>query len=96
MDILSYMFSEGTWFGIVDNGILLFITIFGVSIERKLGGKGIYGALFGALIGNAISDFVAALIDPSTSDLALGVFAGCMYVTILTYIYVRFFKKDSL
>ena len=51
MDILSYMFSEGTWFGIVDNGILLFITIFGVSIDRKLGGRGVYGALFGALIG---------------------------------------------
>jgi len=90
------IFFNGDIFGIIDNGILALISVFGIDIEKRLGGKGVYGALFGALIGNAISDFVAALIDPSTSELALGVFAGCMYVTILTYIYVRFFKKDSL
>jgi len=92
MDILSYMFSEGTWFGIVDNGILFFITIFGVSIDRKLGGRGVYGALFGALIGNALSDLAAAILDPATRDIAGGIFAGCAYVVIIAYVYVTVAK----
>jgi len=32
----------------------------------------------------------------STQDIALGVFAGCMYVTLFVYVYVRFIKKDNL
>ena len=92
MDILSYIFSEGVWFGFVDNGILVFISFFGVSLERRLGGKGIYGALFGALIGNALSDLVAAVVDPATRDIALGIFMGCIYVVILAYGYVKIAK----
>ena len=82
MDIFSYIFTEGTWFGIIDNGILVFVSLFGVNLERKLGGKGVYGALFGALLGNALSDGVAAIIDPSTRMIAGGIFAGCMYVVV--------------
>ena len=94
MDILTYIFTEGVWFGFVDNGILVFITLFGVNIERRLGGKGVYGALFGALIGNALSDLAAAVIDPATRDIAAGIFAGCIYVVILAYIYVKVAKPD--
>jgi len=90
------IFFNGDIFGIIDNGILALLSVFGIDIEKRLGGKGVYGALFGALIGNAISDFVAAVIDPSTQDIALGVFAGCMYVTLFVYVYVRFIKKDNL
>lgn len=92
MDILSYIFSGGVWFGFVDNGILLLITLAGVSFDRSIGGKGIYGALFGALIGNALSDLVAAVIDPATRDIALGIFMGCIYVVILAYGYVKIAK----
>ena len=35
MDIFSYIFSEGTWFGIIDNGILVFVSLFGVNLERR-------------------------------------------------------------
>ena len=35
MDILNYIFTEGVWFGVIDNGILVFITLFGVNIERR-------------------------------------------------------------
>ena len=52
------------------------------------------GGLFGALIGNAISDLLAAIIDPSARHLALGVFAGCMYVTVIVYIYLKLSKKN--
>jgi len=71
-----------------------FITIFGVSIDRKLGGRGVYGALFGALIGNALSDLAAAILDPATRDIAGGIFACCAYVVIIAYVYVKVAKPN--
>ena len=88
------LFFNGDIFGIVDNGILVAVTLYGIYKDQQKGGKGIVGGLFGALIGNAISDFVAALIDPSARHLAIGVFAGCMYVAALTYLWLKFFKKE--
>jgi len=52
------------------------------------------GGLFGALLGNSLSDLFAALLDPSTRELAGGIFAGCMYVTVIVYAYVRVSKKS--
>ena len=92
MDILSYIFSEGVWFGLIDNGILAIITLFGVNLDKGFGGKGINGALFGALIGNALSDLAAAVIDPAARDIALGIFMGCIYIVILVYAYVKVAK----
>ncbi len=94
----GHLFLDGDIFGLIDNGILALITIFGIDLEQKLGGKGVLGGLFGALIGNALSDLIAALIDPSTRDIAAGVFAGCMYVVIIVYIaYIirRNLKKNN-
>jgi len=88
------LFFNGDIFGIVDNGILVAVTLYGIYKDQQKGGKGIVGGLFGALIGNAISDFVAALIDPSARHLAIGVFAGCMYVAALTYFWLKLFKKE--
>lgn len=88
------LFFNGDIFGIVDNGILVAVTLYGIYKDQQKGGKGIVGGLFGALIGNAISDFVAALIDPSARHLAIGVFAGCMYVAALTYAWLKLFKKE--
>ena len=88
------LFFNGDIFGIVDNGILVVVTLYGIYKDQQQGGKGIVGGLFGALIGNAISDFVAALIDPSARHLAIGVFAGCMYVAVLTYVWLKLFKKE--
>ena len=88
------LFFNGDIFGIIDNGILVAVTLYGIYKDQQQGGKGIVGGLFGALIGNAISDFVAALIDPSARHLAIGVFAGCMYVAALTYVWLKFFKKE--
>ena len=88
------LFFNGDIFGIVDNGILVAVTLYGIYKDQQKGGKGIVGGLFGALIGNAISDFFAALIDPSARHLAIGVFAGCMYVAALTYVWLKLFKKE--
>jgi len=88
------LFFDGDIFGFVDNGILVAVTLYGIYKEREKGGSGAVGGLFGALIGNALSDLVAAVIDPAARHLAIGVFAGCMYVTVLTYIGLKIFKKD--
>lgn len=88
------LFFNGDIFGIVDNGILVVVTLYGIYRDQKQGGKGVVGGLFGALLGNALSDLVAALIDPSARHLAIGVFAGCMYIAALTFIWLKFFKKE--
>ena len=93
--MIEKLLFEGDIFGVVDNGILAVITIFGIDLEKRyFGGSGVMGGLFGALIGNAISDLLAAVIDPSARHLALGVFAGCMYVTVIVYIYLKLSKKN--
>ena len=89
------LFFNGDIFGIVDNGILVVVTVYGIVKERKLGGSGAVGGMLGALIGNSISDLVAALIDPSASHLAIGVFAGCMYVTVIAYICFKLYRSYS-
>ena len=92
--MIEKLLFEGDIFGVVDNGILAVLTIFGIDLEKKFfGGSGVIGGLFGALIGNAVSDLLAAVIDPSARHLALGVFAGCMYVTVTVYIYLKLSKK---
>ena len=40
------------------------------------------------------SDGVAAIIDPATRMIAGGIFAGCIYVVILAYAYVKIAKPD--
>ena len=93
--MIEKLLFEGDIFGVVDNGILAVITIFGIDLEKRFfGGSGVMGGLFGALIGNALSALVAAVIDPSARHLAIGVFAGCMYVTVIVYIYLKLSKKN--
>ena len=88
------LFFEGDIFGIIDNGILALVALLGIDLDKKLGGSGVYGGLMGALLGNAISDLVAAMVDPSTQHLSVGVFAGCMYIVVLVFFYLRLVKKS--
>ena len=90
---MNNVFFDGDIFGIVDNGILAILAIVGIDLDKKLGGSGVMGGLFGALIGNSLSDLLAALLDPITRNLAGGIFAGCMYVVIIVYAYVKVTKK---
>ena len=77
------MFIDGDIMGIVDNLILAVCAYAGIDIDKKLGNSGLNGAITGALLGNAVSDLVGAAIDPSTRHLAVGIFAGCMYVYVV-------------
>ena len=54
---------EGLVFGLVDNGILAFTTLIGIDIDKYFKGTGIHGAIYGALLGNSLSDFLGALLD---------------------------------
>jgi hypothetical protein len=66
-------------FGVIDNGILVISALAGFSLDdliaKHVGVEG-YGALVGAVVGNAISDAVAGL--PEGRQAALGVFLGAM------------------
>lgn len=65
---------EGVIFGVIDNGVMLLSATLG--IEFMPNRKGI-GALIGAGIGNAVSDFFAGLGEGGL-EFALGTFIGCL------------------
>ena len=90
---MNNVFFDGDIFGIVDNGVLAILALAGIDLDKKLGGSGVMGGLFGALIGNSLSDLLAALLDPSTRNLAGGMFSGCMYVVVIVYVYVKVTKN---
>ena len=67
MDGLIQFFSEynydGIVYGLIDNGVLGFSTLLGIDIDRYFRGSGIHGAIYGALLGNTLSDFLGAIVD---------------------------------
>ena len=90
---------DGEIFGLIDNGILALLALLGIDLDKRLGGDGVYGALFGALIGNSLSDFVGAISDPALRETALGITTGCLEILVLVYvglyIYNRFIRVDD-
>lgn len=75
-------------FGIVDNTVLILGALFGLSIERLLPswlqqGR---GAVIGAGLGNAVSDFLGGAAALNWS-LALGTFLGCVSVLLFVPLY---------
>jgi hypothetical protein len=79
---------EGIVFGIVDNGVLALCALWGIDIDQKLSGKGINGALFGALWGNTLSDFLGGVFDFGFF-VSLNIALGCMAIIPLVSIYTR-------
>ena len=75
---------DGLVFGLLDNGIVLFGAYLGLSIEDRLSSKlsrdsnPVLGAALGATIGNLISDFVGACVDPSMQHMKYGIALGCI------------------
>tara|TARA_B100000768_G_scaffold177565_1_gene191949 strand:- start:261 stop:548 length:288 start_codon:yes stop_codon:yes gene_type:complete len=66
-------------FGIVDNGVMLIGAFFGLGLEKYLPSKlqvGL-GAVIGAGLGNAVSDFVGGLASGNLV-LAIGTGIGCL------------------
>ena len=46
----------GFKFGFIDNAIVAIFALLGIELEKHFEGFGMYGALYGALIGHTISD----------------------------------------
>jgi hypothetical protein len=83
---------EGLVFGIVDNGVLALCSLWGIDIDQKLSGKGINGALYGALLGNALSDFIGGVMDFSLL-VSFNIAVGCLIVIPVVNIWLRFQQK---
>jgi hypothetical protein len=78
---------EGLIFGLVDNGILAFTTLLGIDIDKYFKGSGVHGAIYGALIGNSISDFLGAILDPNFPLMtAINITIGCLAVVPLVWL----------
>ena len=85
-------------FGIVDNGVMLMGAFFGLGIEQYLPKRfqvGL-GAIIGAGLGNAVSDFLGGAATANW-PLAFGTGAGCVIallaIPVLYKIQQRWVKK---
>jgi hypothetical protein len=83
---------DGVLFGIVDNGILALCALLGIDIDKKLSGKGVNGALFGAMFGNALSDGLGGLID-FPLWLTFNIVLGCLLVVPVVWVYLKWSEK---
>ena len=84
---------EGIIYGLIDNGVLAFSTLLGIDIDRYFKGSGIHGAIYGALFGNTLSDFLGAIVDFPV-ELAINITAGCLIVIPVVW-FILLFKKQS-
>lgn len=88
-------------FGMIDNGLLLVSLLAGLSIDNfiatKIGVRG-YGPLIGAVVGNSISDGIAAA--PEGRKAAIGALAGsftpCIPPIISLFLRVPLEKKAKV
>jgi len=80
---------EGEVFGVFDNGILAVFALLGIDVDKRLGGSGIHGALYGGLLGNTASDCIGALADAALREQVVGITVGCFEVFVVVYIGVR-------
>jgi hypothetical protein len=79
---------DGLLFGIVDNGVLALCALWGIDLDQKFAGKGVNGALYGALIGNSLSDFIGGVMDFSLL-VSFNIAVGCLIVIPVVNIYLR-------
>lgn len=78
------MFMDYIIFGLVDNGIMLLGALYGLHLEKYLPRRFQHGmgAVFGAGIGNAVSDFTGGAVTASWG-LAFGTGLGCLLALAL-------------
>ena len=69
---------DGFIFGFLDNLLLILGSLTGVEVERLFKGSGVRGSLFGAAIGNSISDGVGCIFDPALQPMFQGVVIGTL------------------
>jgi len=74
-------------FGVGDNLILALCSLFGINLDKNLGGVGVNGAIYGALYGNALSDFMAGIFSYGIWS-AFMIAVGCLIVIPFVYLYL--------
>ena len=84
---------DGITYGLIDNGVLAFSTLLGIDIDKYFKGSGIHGAIYGALFGNTLSDFLGAIFY-FPLELAINITAGCLIVIPIVW-FILLFKKQS-
>ena len=77
---------KGFIFGFIDNLIVAISSILGIHIENYFNGYGVNGALYGALIGHTISDFIAGYSDFGF-NIGLNMALGCFAVIFIVFVY---------
>ncbi|EAV46464.1 MAG: N-acetyl-anhydromuranmyl-L-alanine amidase [Betaproteobacteria bacterium] len=90
------MFFDYVIFGIVDNGIMLLGAFFGIGLEKYLPKRfqvGL-GALIGAGIGNAVSDFMGGAVSLNW-PLAFGTGLGCIMALVFIPLFYKFQKRSK-
>ena len=90
------MFFDYVIFGIVDNGVMLLGAFFGIGLEKYLPRRfqvGL-GAIMGAGIGNAVSDFMGGAVSLNW-PLAFGTGLGCVMALILIPLFYKFQKRSK-
>jgi hypothetical protein len=89
---------EGLPFGLIDNGVLIFGAFTGLQIERAVLPQKYHaglGAVFGAGIGNTVSDCIGALVDPAMQSMVGGITLGCIIPLFAIPVIAKFFTvKD--
>tara|TARA_Y100000593_G_C4234050_1_gene298544 strand:+ start:205 stop:507 length:303 start_codon:yes stop_codon:yes gene_type:complete len=89
---------DGLLFGLIDNGVLLICIYTGISIDMWISdraGRGLLGAVLGGTIGNLISDFCGALIDPTMRGALLGITIGCLIRIALIPVIEKIRNRDE-
>jgi len=88
------MMLEGLLFGMVDNGVLAYCAVKGIDLDAKFNYGKENGALFGALFGNALSDCMGAMLDPSMDlGVMINITIGCLIIVPVVKLYMMLIKN---
>lgn len=80
---------NGFMFGFIDNLIVAIFALLGITLDKYYNNIGVYGGLYGALIGHTISDMFAGYLDFGY-NVALNMGLGCLTVIGLVFVYLQF------
>ena len=87
---------DGIIFGFIDNAVLILGAVTGYEVERFLPRRfqvGV-GAILGAGVGNTVSDFLGAVLDPALIHMTGGIVLGCLLpLVVIPLIAIRNSRK---
>ena len=89
---------EGFLFGLTGNTILVVSAYVGFSLNKKKNenSSGVFGGIMGATLGNAASDLLGALLDPSLRHAALGITMGCVVAPVVLLPILELYRRKTI